>query len=326
MSQADGPPAAPSGSGCGTGAAGATVAVLMATRNGAKFLDEQLTSIHEQNHLLIDIWASDDGSTDETRAKLSAWQKRWSKGRFTVLGGPCKGFAENFRSLICNRTIEAGCFALSDQDDIWESDKLSRAVAWIQTAPGRPRLFCSRTSTMSESGVIIGASPLFGRPPAFRNALVQSIAGGNTMVMDPTARSILVDACERTAFLSHDWWAYLVLSGAGADIHYDPTPLVRYRQHGQNEFGQNATIRARVDRMRRLFAGQFLHWTSQNLDSLDKIHDILTEDAKRTLELFHRSRRGSLSERLVAFWKSGVYRQSAAGTAALAFAALAGRF
>ena len=39
---------------------------MLATRNGAAFLDEQLLSLAAQTHPSIDIWASDDGSTDGT--------------------------------------------------------------------------------------------------------------------------------------------------------------------------------------------------------------------------------------------------------------------
>ena len=38
---------------------------------------------------------------------------------------------------------------------------------------------------MSETGAAEGHSPLFLKPPSFRNALVQSIAGGNTMQLRP---------------------------------------------------------------------------------------------------------------------------------------------
>ena len=48
------------------------VAILLATRNGAAFLDEQLQSLAQQTHPAIDIWASDDGSTDATLDILSA--------------------------------------------------------------------------------------------------------------------------------------------------------------------------------------------------------------------------------------------------------------
>jgi glycosyltransferase involved in cell wall biosynthesis len=42
------------------------VAVALATRNGERFLEAQLESLRNQTHERIDVWASDDGSTDGT--------------------------------------------------------------------------------------------------------------------------------------------------------------------------------------------------------------------------------------------------------------------
>lgn len=297
------------------------IAVLMGTFNGSRFLGEQLASIEAQDLQHIDIWASDDGSTDETLGMLQDWQQRWTKGRLNTLSGPRAGFAENYRALICNADIDADYYAFSDQDDIWEPQKLSTAMAWFQTKPdNRPLLFGSRTSTMSGTGHIRGGSPRFQRPPSFRNALVQSIAGANTMVMNRTARHILAEASARTGFVSHDWWAYLVLSGAGGDVCFSPEPLVRYRQHGGNAVGQNVSVCARLDRLRRLMAGQFFDWTTANIRGLSLNCDLLTADAWEAFDLFRSSREGGMITRLRRLRASGVYRQTAIGTAAIALA------
>ena len=68
-------------------AAGRRLAVLMATYNGARFIDEQLRSVDQQTWPAIDIWASDDGSADGTPNALERWRMYWSKGNFTRLPG-----------------------------------------------------------------------------------------------------------------------------------------------------------------------------------------------------------------------------------------------
>ena len=85
-------------------------------------------------------------------------------------------------------------------------------------------------------------SPLFRRPPSFRNALVQSLAGGNTMVLNRPARDLVALASRRARFVSHDWWAYLLVTGAGGAVHYSAKPLVRYRQHAHNLVGANTSL------------------------------------------------------------------------------------
>ena len=73
------------------------------------------------------------------------------------------------------------------------------------------------------NGLDLGLSPFHGRPPGFRNALIQNIAGGHTMVMNRAAREILIDSGVRDAFL-HDWWTYMIVSGAGGRVFYDLHP------------------------------------------------------------------------------------------------------
>ena len=82
-----------------------------------------------------EIWASDDGSQDDTHAILERYQGTWGAHRMSIHYGPAEGFVSNFLSLTCKADIQADCYAYSDQDDIWEEDKLQRAVDWLRTVP-----------------------------------------------------------------------------------------------------------------------------------------------------------------------------------------------
>ncbi|MGH6760501.1 MAG: glycosyltransferase family 2 protein [Phyllobacterium sp.] len=291
-----------------------TVAILMGTWNGALYLDEQIDSLLRQTHPHIDVWVSDDGSSDDTLAILEQWRQRWSKGRFVVLKGPRNGFAENFRSMLTNRDIVADYYAFCDQDDIWVDDKLQRAIDWMKgDGNDVPLLHCSRTVTMSERGDDGGFSPLFTRSPSFENALVQSIAGGNTMTLNRRARDLVAKASRRSAFVSHDWWCYLLVTGAGGRVFYSSEPLVRYRQHGSNQVGANTGIRARLTRMRMLASGRFARWTDRNIEGLSECRSLLSDKASETFDLFLGIRQNSLWGRLSALRLSGIHRQTVTG-------------
>nr|WP_250888936.1 glycosyltransferase family 2 protein [Mesorhizobium sp. dw_380] len=298
----------------------------MGTKDGAAFVDEQLQSLLAQSHPLIDLWISDDGSVDGTLAIIEAWKSRWTKGLITVVEGPRRGFAANFRSMILDRRIDADCYAFSDQDDVWEPDRLESAIRWMQAFGAEiPLMFCSRTATMTETGSLVGHSPLFRRPPSFRNALVQSIGGGNTILLNRAARDLLSKASARSDFVSHDWWAYLIVTGAGGVACYDPRPLVRYRQHASNLVGANVSWQARVSRLGRLFKGEFAGWTDLNLAGLAVNRDLLTPEAAACVDVFASGRQGGLFRRLSALRASGVYRQTFAGTLGLYLAFVLGR-
>src|SRR5690606_35735006 len=153
----------------------------------------------------------DDGSEDNTRTILEAYKKKWGAERLSLRAGPTEGFVANFLSLTCRASIEADYYAYSDQDDIWDADKLERAVRWLETIPKDiPALYCSRTRLVDAEKNHIGFSPLFTAPPSFANALIQSVAGGNTMVFNNAAREILRQAGENVQVITHDSWPYVV--------------------------------------------------------------------------------------------------------------------
>lgn len=281
-----------------------TVAVLMATRNGAAFLDGQLASIAAQTYPDIDLWVSDDGSSDETVAILNDWAGRWPKGRMRIVQQPGEGRAENFRSLIVSAENQADYYAFADQDGLWEAEKIAVSVRWIeQNAFAVPSVFCS--------------SPQSGCEPDFRNALVQNIAAGNTMLYNRMAHDLLAESCRRTGFHSHDWWLYLIVSGAGGVVHCDPRPMLRERRL-EPETGWRTWI-ARALRRR---AGRFAEQADVNLQALVRNRDLLSGEARAICDLYWKVRSDNFIKRLYYLRKSGVYRQTVPGQAGLYLAAL----
>ena len=292
--------------------------VMMATYNGIRFLEGQIRSIEEQQFDKIDLLISDDGSSDGTLGYLADLKQRWRKGKVRLLSGPGEGFAENYRHLILNSPAGQGIYAFADQDDEWMPEKLTEAAAWLQSQePGIPALYCARTQTVDEGGRLSGMSPLFTRPPSFRNAIVQSIAGANTMVFNQAARDLLAESCKRTHFVSHDWWAYLLVSGAGGRVFYSPVPRVHYRQHSSNLVGANTSWRARMARLVLMAGGRFAKWNDMNLKALASCSDLLCDDARDVVLEFRRIRDGRFLDRLSRLRSSGIHRQTALGQMSL---------
>ncbi|WP_035373352.1 glycosyltransferase family 2 protein [Pseudoduganella violaceinigra] len=299
------------------------VAILLCTYHGQHYLAEQLDSIERQTYTNWEIWASDDGSEDDTHAILERYRAKWGAHRISVHNGPAEGFVSNFLSLTCKADIQADFYAYSDQDDIWEDDKLERAMDWLRSIPqGVPALYCSRTRLVDAENRDIGLSPLFAKPPSFANALMQNIGGGNTMVFNEAARQLLREAGENVKVVSHDSWAYMVVTGCGGQVKYDHYPSLRYRQHGGNVVGMNSDWAARRVRIRMLWEGQFRAWNDRHLVALKRLHPHLTPDSRRTLELLERARKRSLLPRLIGLKKSGIYRQTLLGNLGLVAAAI----
>ena len=302
------------------------VAVLMCTMQGQHFLAQQLNSIATQTHPCWEIWASDDGSDDHTRAILEYYQSHWGEDRISIHAGPAEGSTANFLSLTCRADIDADYFAYADQDDVWEDDKLERAVAWLQTVPPDvPALYGSRTLLVDARNQHLGYSPLFERPPSFRNALVQSVAGGNTMVFNRAARDLLRCAGEDVEAITHDWWAYMLISGCGGSVHYDPYPTVRYRQHDTNQYGANIDPVAQYTRARLLLQGRFRGWIDANLKALERVRHLMTPANQQVLDDFIGVRQRWIGARLYRLWRSGIHRQTMLGNIGITLAALINR-
>ena len=184
-----------------------------------------------------------------------------------------------------------------------------------------PALYCSRTQLVDQSNKEIGFSPLFKKAPGFANALVQNIAGGNTMVFNDAARKILMSAGETVEVAAHDWWTYLAVSGCGGRVFYDPHPSIRYRQHSKNLIGMNVGIKNRFIRIRLLLQGQLRSWVGMNIKALLGIRHQLTQENLLALNVFLTGRDSWGLLRLLRVRRSGIYRQTLGGNLGLFFAA-----
>jgi hypothetical protein len=301
------------------------VVILLATRNGAEFLQSQLDSFRVQTYAHWELLVSDDGSTDATVEIVKRFADSVPQ-HVTIVPGPQQGFWQNFVALVRSGEIDGDLFAYSDQDDVWFEEKLAKAVDWFEKrAVPSPALYFTRTELMHGDGTPAGFSPLFTRAPTFRNALVQNIGGGNTMVFNRSARLALLATPIDAELVSHDWWTYQVVTGIGGVAHYDPWPSLKYRQHGQNVVGANIGWRARLVRLTAFANGRVVSWNETNLNVLARMRNALTPENAGVVDLYARARHGSWPMRLWLVWKSGVYRQSLLENIGLSVGALFGK-
>jgi len=302
------------------------VGVLMCTFRGQRYIRRQLATIRAQTFDNWRIFVSDDGSDDETLELILSFREKVGNDRITVFHGPRKGFVANFLSLIHRPEVDCDYCAFADQDDEWDVEKLERAVAALEALPpGTPGIYGSRSELINGSGESIGASRLFMKPPGFANALVQNIVSGNTMVLNGAAVRLIRAAGEHVGASHHDWWAYLLVTGAGGQMIYDPRPSIRYRQHDANLMGENISLPAMAVRVAKLFAGDFRKWNSMNATALRRCQNLLNEESIRLLDLFEGAREGSIVSRLLNLRRAQVYRQTWDGQLGLLAAAMMNR-
>lgn len=299
------------------------LAVLMATCRGAAWLGPQLDSIAVQTRPPDVILVSDDGSDDGTCALLDDFAGRHPELDLSRLAGPCTGAADNFLSLVRRTPSDIDRVAFADQDDVWLPGKLERAMVALDACDRTvPVMYCARIFICDSKLRRRVPSRLPPRALGFRNALIQNIATGSTIVLNRAALQLAREAAALTGpVVMHDWWLYQIVTGAGGRVLFDPEPQVLYRQHATNLMGANRGAKARITRAGQLLSGVYSGWNRCNLAALDAARHLLTPDNAAIRDAFARTRTGHLRDRVGGLHRQGLYRQGRLGQMALYLAA-----
>lgn len=294
-----------------------TIHVLLATYNGARYLPQQWASIEAQKGVEVVLHVGDDGSGDGTPdllRELAAGRRGAIREVHWLDAPPRRSATRSFLLLMADavqRCPQAQWFAYCDQDDVWLPGKLAAALEVLAPFAGseRPALYGGRTLAVDDQDREGGLSHLFQHPPSFRNAVAQSIMGGNTMVMNRAA-ALLVAQAAGLDVVTHDWFTYQLVSGVEGFISYDPRPFVRYRQHGQNVIGSNLGWKGRWGRLLRMLRGEYREWNQLNVAALSRCDAVLTDPNRAVLEAFGRARQATTPwGRMGWLRRSGVFRQ-----------------
>lgn len=302
------------------------ITIAMASYNGARHIRTQLDSIAAQTVTNWRLIVSDDGSTDDTRQIVMDFARTRPAGQVELIEGPQRGATANF--LHATRNAEpAGWLAYADQDDQWLADRLERGAAFLSRQQG-PAIYAARTTLGDADLRPIGPAPHFPGPFGFRNALIQSCLPGNTILVNAKALQLLqaaATAADAAGIISHDWWVYQLLSGAGACIMRDRAQVLIYRQHPDNLMGRNDTTRAKVARALMLVDGSFAGWLGCNQRALEPVSELLLPANRDLLRRFGSALTASGPRAFSEFRQMRLYRQTRTGTLAVLAAALTGR-
>lgn len=261
-----------------------TVEVLLSTYDGSRWLTEQLDSLLAQRDVAVRISARDDGSTDATPHLLRQYASRHPNVRWRA--GPNVGPAASFLELLQDCSPDVDLVAFSDQDDVWEPDHLARAAASLRGGEGEPRMWCSDVLVCDGDLNPVRRHAAVRRGCSWANALVENVATGSTIVLDRAAVRRLTASIPSSPVM-HDAWCYLVVAATGT-VLYDPTPSVRYRQHGANALGlADGRVGTVLARLRRARSGPHVGaWTRQARDLERGYADVLPADVLREVRRF----------------------------------------
>jgi glycosyltransferase involved in cell wall biosynthesis len=213
-----------------------SIAVVMTTYNGGQFLVAQIDSILHQTLAPTLLIVCDDGSTDQTTAILNKYQEEgkliWHANKEQL------GVAANFKQAI-GLVPDGFYFALADQDDIWDSNKLEMSLQHMLLKEKKelPCLVYADLRLMDTHGNILNNS--------FQNELghdkyihtLDTLLFGNfvlgcTCFCNPSMKSYIAQMPISKSF-NHDAWLALAAYSLGVATRIKQ-PLVSYRKHLNN--------------------------------------------------------------------------------------------
>lgn len=207
------------------------VSIAMATFNGQLYLREQLDSIVAQTYDNLELIIVDDCSTDDTLMLLHSYKKKYENIKIfqnKINLGVVKSFEKAIN--LCSGDF----IALSDQDDVWFSNKIAILVAQI----GDNWLIHSDSTLVDEQLNVLQESHFkcgkqSNKVDFFDYLINVNVTGCTAMV----SRQLLNIALPfKTYYLPHDW--YLTYYAAYCSkIKLINIPLIYYRQHTLNVSG-----------------------------------------------------------------------------------------
>lgn len=297
-----------------------TVSIVMATYNGAEYLEEQLDSILANDFEDWVLYINDDGSTDRTLSILETYERRYRQKIRVHLNERTLGVTVNFLEGVMRTGGKYVMFC--DQDDVWMPDKISKTLQVIKNREaevGDKLPLAVFTDAKLIDGVMRDMGDSFFRYTGLNpkktdlaHLLIENKLIGCTMMFN---RAVL-DKMEHFPVHAryHDWWIGLIAAAFG-EVLYLAEPTMQYRQHAKNVVGGQNFLKYVISRVKNLKAQKesiiederqaFEFYAIYKEQLLEEQGQVIREFASlHSLNWFHR--RDVLMRH--GYWKSGLLR------------------
>jgi glycosyltransferase involved in cell wall biosynthesis len=232
-----------------------TVAVLLPTYNGARYVDAQISSLKENVTPFTLHWL-DDHSSDETRSVVRDSVRRagietreWHQAQHL-------GFPTSFLQLI--EKAEADIYLFCDQDDLWQPGKIDAIVAHLVPDLAQPAMCFSLALWFWDEAPEIRHQASPSQQARVRSWLRDSRvftlcpSQGNTIGFTGPLRDLYMDHRDiaRRYAIDHDWWFYILATASGTVRMLSDVPTTIYRRHADNVIN-TYIVTGREQRLRR---------------------------------------------------------------------------
>lgn len=232
--------------------------ILLATYNGEKYLKEQLDSILNQTYTNFRLLISDDCSKDYTRQILKEYEKKDSRIKL-FFQEKNLGYVKNFEFLLTK--VENEIYALSDQDDVWNKDKVEKTYNKLK----------KDNADLAFTDLEVVNEKLEIMYPSFNNYMMLSrkiekyvddykmqylynCVTGCTLMSKKAFLDKIIPIPTDSKYVIHDTWIGLIVALYGKVTYLNET-TIKYRQHGSNQVGSNHISHkfTKLEQVRNLF-------------------------------------------------------------------------
>ena len=225
------------------------VSVIVPCYNHAPFLQRRLDSIYEQTYSNIEVILLDDGSTDESKEILAAYQRRYPQQTICHFNNTNSGSV--FRQWDKGFSLASGDLIwIAESDDFCSSNFLHELVGAFKNEAVRIA-FCRTLFVSGNKEKVIWDSEYYLRDQRLRiwrskflasaHSLTQHAWAAKNVIPNVSAAvfrhprnlPLLQDPAWQSMRLCGDWVFYLALARGGL-VAYSPEASNYYRQHGKN--------------------------------------------------------------------------------------------
>lgn len=242
--------------------------VILASYNGVKYIEEQITSILTQEDVNITLLVFDDGSNDGTFDLLISKYSLNTKNIKIIQNNVPSGSAANnfFQAIISidEKIIDENDYiALSDQDDIWLPNKLREAGEILKKE--KYHLYMSNLILWNESSNNTSIIEKSFKQKKY-DYLFEGGSAGCTYVLSKQLTSFIKKTIKEVEyknwiFFSHDWFIYFVARVNEFNVFIDDRAFIKYRIHETNVHGELNTFsfNAIIQRLKLIMNGWFYY-------------------------------------------------------------------
>lgn len=232
--------------------------VLLAAFNGANYLSDQIKSILGQSDVEIEILINIDKSSDGSESLCRAFARADRRVKILKCGNVYGSASLNFFELLLNiKKFKFDYISLSDQDDIWDNNKLFMAHLLLRSTEANG--YSSDVFAFWNFNKKIYLKKSY--PFKMYDYLFESAGPGCTYVLDKKVAHAFYDFIldSKKELLNrvkyHDWLIYAFSRKNNFKWIIDSRPSMLYRQHNSNVIGARIGFKAYLDRAKNILSG-----------------------------------------------------------------------